>query len=215
MPPPFYDKDGITIYCGDCVEILKSFSDASFALVHTDPPFGVGNFIQVTGRIMGRGKHRGVPVSWNNCVPPKTAFDEIRRIGRDRIIWGANFFNCFEPDGGAIVWLKNQRMPNFSKADIASCTYFKKTETVEVPWTNFTATHKTESDHPCERPVQLYRWCLNYIPRAASGDVLDPFMGSGTTLVAAKLEGRRAVGIEIEEEYCEDAVRRLAQGVLF
>lgn len=139
----------------------------------------------------------------------------MRRVSSHRIIWGANFFNCFEPLGGAIVWIKEQAMPNFSKADIASCTYFKKTETVTVTWTNFTATHQATSDHPCERPVALYRWALNYIPPARAGLVLDPFMGSGTTLRAAKDLGRKAIGIEIEERYCEIAARRMAQEVLF
>lgn len=196
------------------MDVLPTLGDASVSLVHTDPPFGMGNFVQTTGRIAGRGKNRGRAVDWNDATPPQEVFDEIRRIGRHRIIWGANFFNCFEPDGGAIVWIKNQKMPNFSKADIASCTHFKKTETITVPWTNFTVTHEAETDHPCERPVLLYRWCLNYIPPAQSGLVLDPFMGSGTTLVAAKMEGRPAIGIEINERDCEAAANRLAQGVL-
>lgn len=212
---PYYEKDGITIYHGDCLDVMKSFGARQFSLVHTDPPFGMGNFVQTTGRIMGRGKNRGREVTWNDAPPPMDIFREIRRVSLHRIIWGANFFNCFEPDGGAIVWLKGQKMPNFSKADIASCTHFKKTETVSVQWTNFTVAQKAETDHPCERPVSLYRWCLNYIPAARQGAVLDPFMGSGTTLVAAKMEGRDAVGIEREERYCEAAVRRLSQGVLF
>ena len=66
--------------------------------------------------------------------------------------------------------------------------------------------------HPAEKPVHLMRWCVKHSPL---GVVLDPFMGSGTTLVAAKLEGRKAVGIELEERYCEIAAKRLAQGVLF
>jgi site-specific DNA-methyltransferase (adenine-specific) len=214
-PRPYYQRDGITIYHGDCLEVMQGFSDGEFALVHTDPPFGMGNFVQTTGRIMGRGANRGRSVSWNDAPPPMAVFEQIRRVGRHRIIWGANFFNCFEPAGGAIVWLKGQKMPNFSKADIASCTHFKKTETVSVQWTNFTVAQKAETDHPCERPVSLYRWCLNYIPGAREGTVLDPFMGSGTTLVAARLEGRDAVGIEAEERYCEIAAKRLSQGVLF
>lgn len=209
---PYYDEGGVTIYHGDCREIMPLLDPV--ALVHTDPPFGMGNFVQTSGRINGRGKNRGVAVPWNDRTPDECVFDQIRRMAPHRIIWGANFFNCFEKAGGAIVWIKNQKMPNFSKADIASCTHFKKTETVTVPWTNFTVTHEAESDHPCERPVSLYRWCLTYIPGAREGPVLDPFMGSGTTLVAAKIEGRRAIGIEIEERYCEIAANRLHQGVL-
>jgi site-specific DNA-methyltransferase (adenine-specific)/modification methylase len=210
---PYYKDGHCEIYHGDCLEIMPTLG--KFELVLTDPPFGVGNFVQTTGRINGRGKNRGVAVEWNDSAPSSLVFDEIRRVSLHRIIWGANFFNCFEPTCGAIVWIKNQKMPNFSKADIASCTHYKKTETITIPWTNFTVAHKAETDHPCERPVDLYRWCLNYLPPARLGRVLDPFMGSGTTLLAAKLEGRKAVGIELEEKYCEVAAERLRQGVLF
>ncbi|MDQ1291950.1 MAG: hypothetical protein QG615_1760 [Nitrospirota bacterium] len=211
---PYYQDDAVTIYHGDCREVLPTIGGGAVSLLHTDPPFGVGNFVQTTGRLNGRGANKGSAVTWNDSGPSAEVFAEMRRVSVHRIIWGANFFNCFEPAGGAIVWLKEQAMPNFSKADIASCTHFKKTETVTVPWTNFTVTHKAQSDHPCERPVNLYRWALNYIPPARTGLVLDPFMGSGTTLRAAKDLGRKAIGIEIDEKYCEIAARRMAQEVI-
>lgn len=213
---PYYEdtKAGIVIYHADCRDVLPGLADRSVELLHTDPPFGVGNFVQVTGRIMGRGTNRGRSVTWNDAAPSADVFAEMKRVSLHRIIWGANFFNCFEPEGGSIVWLKEQAMPNFSKADIASCTHFKKTETVTVPWTNFAAAHSAQTDHPCERPIELYRWALNYIPPARTGLVLDPFMGSGTTLRAAKDLGRKAIGIEIEERYCEIAAKRLSQEVL-
>jgi DNA modification methylase len=207
---PYYDHAGIVIYHGDCREILPTLPKCDLLL--TDPPFGVGNFVQVTGRLMGRGKNRGVPVEWNESPPSAAMFDLFREKSVHRIIWGANFFNCFEDKGGAIIWVKRQSMPNFSKADIASCTHYQKTEIIEIPWTNFTVTHQAESDHPCERPVALYRWCIQYIPYDMQ-TIIDPFMGSGTTLVAAKNLGRKAIGIEIEEKYCEIAAKRLSQEV--
>lgn len=70
-----------------------------------------------------------------------------------------------------------------------------------------------EKGHVAEKPLEVLHWAMQVLPADAS--VLDPFMGSGTTLVAAKMEGRRAIGIEIEERYCEIAAKRLAQGVLF
>jgi len=65
--------------------------------------------------------------------------------------------------------------------------------------------------HPNQKPLQLFSWCIGLFKSA--GAILDPFMGSGTTLVAAKLSGRKAIGIEIEEKYCEIAVKRLEQKV--
>ena len=143
-----------TLYHGDCMDILPTLGKVD--AVVTDPPFGVGNFVQCTGNI------RGDSVTWNDNIPDIAFFDLIKTISKNRIIWGANFFNCFEENGGAIVWVKNQPMPNFSKADIASCSHNKKTEVFTYTWTNFTATHQKKSEHPCERPVQLYEWCINY-----------------------------------------------------
>ena len=194
------------LYLGDCLEILPTLGNVD--AVVTDPPFGVGNFIQTTGRIRGRGASRGRPVSWNDAPPCPEFFRLVRQMSRHRIIWGANFFNCFEDRGGAIVWVKDQHMPNFSKADIASCTHFQKTEIVEIPWTNYTVARLAESDHPCERPVALYKWCIQYLP-ADCGTVLDPFMGSGTTGVACAKLGRKFIGIEIEPKYFDIACKRI------
>lgn len=200
------ENPDLVILHGDCLEILPLLPKVD--LVVTDPPFGVGNFVQTTGNIRGRGPKHGKRVDWNDSIPPKEFFGLVKQISKHRIIWGANFFNCFEEDGGAIIWLKEQMMPNFSKADIASCTHYKKTELIKIPWTNFTVTHKAESDHPCERPTSLYVWCINYLP-VNKDLILDPFLGSGTTLVACKELNRNGIGIEISEKYCEIAKKRL------
>lgn len=202
MIEPYYSHAGITIYHGDCLEIMPHLEPVD--LVLTDPPFGIGNFIQVTGNI------RGKKVEWNDKPPKKIIFEILKNKSTNQIIWGANYFNCFDENGGAIIWIKNQPMPDFSKAEIASCSFHKKTEIYEQTWTNFVNTKKTR--HPCERPIKLYKWCIETYTHT-DDLILDPFMGSGTTLVAAKELGRKAIGIEIEEKYCEIAVRRLSQEV--
>jgi len=202
MIEPYYNEDGITIYNADCRDVLPQLERVD--LVLTDPPFGVGNFVQVTGNV------RGAKVTWNDAPPDSSMFETLRGMSANRIIWGANYFNCFEPKGGAIVWIKNQPMPDFSKADIASCSFHTKVEVYTQTWTNFVNTKTTE--HPCERPLSLYVWCLKKYAKTGE-TILDPFMGSGTTLVAAKREGRQATGIEINERYCEAAAKRLSQQV--
>ena len=108
-------------------------------------------------------------------------------------------------------------MPNFSKADIASCTHFQKTEIVRIPWTNYTVARLAQSDHPCERPVALYQWCVCYLPNITS--VIDPYMGSGSCGVACATLDRTFVGIEREPKYfdiaCERIAAAYAQGRLF
>jgi site-specific DNA-methyltransferase (adenine-specific)/modification methylase len=188
-----------TLYLGDCLQIMPTLGKVD--AVVTDPPFGVGNFVQNTGNI------RGEKVEWNNNTPNKKVFDVIKNISTHRIIWGANYFNCFEENGGAIVWIKNQPMPNFSKCEIASCSHLKKTEVFNITWTNFVNTK--ESNHPCERPSSLYEMCINYLPYSET--ILDPFMGSGTTGVACANLGRKFIGVELEERYFDIACKRIDQ----
>jgi hypothetical protein len=167
--------------------------------VVTDPPFGVGNFVQITGSL------RGEEVTWNDAPPPVDLFNLLKEKSTHRIIWGANYFNCFEKNGGAIVWVKDQTLPNFSKCDIASSSHLKKTEIVKITWSGFRA--NKESNHPCERPVDLYRWCIEYLPYSET--ILDPFMGSGTTGVACVKLGRKFIGIEIEPKYFDISCERI------
>ena len=198
-----------TLYLADCMEVLPTLPKVDAVI--TDPPFGVGNFVQTSGNVRGRGDFRGLSVEWNELPPPPEFFDLVKRISKHRIIWGANFFNCFEDKGGAIIWDKAQPMPNFSKADIASCTHFQKTEIVRIPWTNFNVAREAETSHQCERPVALYEWCINYIPNVQS--VLDPFLGSGSCGVAALRTGRKFIGIEREPKYFEIACKRIQNAV--
>ena len=195
-----------TLYLGDCRDILPILPKVDAVI--TDPPFGVGNFVQTTGRKMGRGENKGHAVTWNASGPAPEVFALLREKSKHRIIWGANFFNCFEEKGGAIIWDKAQSMPNFSKADIASCTHFQKTEIVRIPWTNFTVRHRAETDHPCERPVELYEWCIRYLPGKISS-VMDAYLGSGSCAVAAMRQGCSFIGIEREPKYFDIACRRI------
>lgn len=199
---PYYEHAGITIYHGDCLEVLPHLDPVD--LILTDPPFGIGNFVQTTGNV------RGEAVKWNNTTPGGDVFRLIRDKSAHRIIWGANYFNCFE-GCGALVWNKNQPMPNFSKAEIASVSWGNKIELIDLTWTNYVNTKDT--CHPCERPIALYKWCITQVPTAVNR-ILDPFMGSGSVLRAAKDAGIKATGIEIEEKYCEIAAKRLQQEVL-
>jgi len=195
-----------TLYLGDCLEILPTLAPVDAVI--TDPPFGVGNFVQVSGRLGGRGSGVGKAVEWNDAPPVPEFFRLIQKMSKHRIVWGANFFNCFEDRGGAIVWDKCQKMPNFSKADIASCTHFQKTEIVRIPWTNFTVAHEAVTDHPCERPIALYEWCIKYLPSDVVS-IMDPYMGSGTTGAACTNLGKTFVGIERDPRFFDMACVRI------
>lgn len=187
----------------DNMELMARYEDNYFDLAIVDPPFGIGNFVQQTGN------KRGKKVDWNNSTPDKSYFDELRRVSKHRIIFGANYYNCFDGKGGAIVWVKNQPMPDFSKCVIASCSMHKKTEIYTQSWTNFSAKGRS-GIHPCEMPVQLYEWILmNY---AQEGDkILDTHLGSGSIAIACHNLGYNLTACELDKEYYEEAIKRIEQ----
>ena len=191
----------INIYNQDCLEAMKAMPDKVYDLAIVDPPFGIGNFVQVGGNV------RGDAVDWNDSTPPQEYFDQLKRVSKNRIIFGANYYNCFEEKGGAIVWIKNQPMPNFSKAVIASCSFHKKIEIYTQTWTNFVHKGRT-TDHPCEMPVSIYEWILdNY---AKEGDkILDTHLGSGSIAIACHNRGFDLTAYEIDEEYFEATSKRI------
>jgi site-specific DNA-methyltransferase (adenine-specific) len=191
----------INLHNKDCMVALKQMRDNEFDLAIVDPPFGIGNFVQTN--------NRGKKVEWNNSAPNKEYFNELKRVSKERIIFGANYYNCFEENGGAIVWVKNQPMPNFSKCVIASCSMHKKIEMYNQTWTNFVSKGR-RGIHPCEMPVQLYEWLLmNY---AKEGDkILDTHLGSGSIAIACHNLRFDLEGYELDKEYFDAAKKRLEQ----
>lgn len=190
------------LYNMDCMEGMKQFPDKYFDLAIVDPPYGIGNFVQVTGNV------RGEKVTWNDSIPPKEYFIELERVSKERIIWGANYFNCFDEKGGAIVWYK-QIPPesNLSECEIASYSRLKRVGFVHIKWQNINRNEKTI--HPCQKPVALYRWLLqNY---AKQGDkILDTHVGSASSLIACYQMNFDYIGFEIDKEYFEKAQKRIA-----
>ena len=185
----------------DNLDLMSRYQDNHFDLAIVDPPFGIGNFVQTN--------NRGSEVKWNNNIPSEIYFNELKRVSRNRIIFGANYYNCFEENGGAIVWVKNQPMPNFSKCVIASCSLHKKIEMYNQTWTNFVAKDR-RGIHPCEMPVSLYEWILmNY---AKEGDkILDTHLGSVSIAIACHNLGYDLTACELDKEYFESAIKRIEQ----
>ncbi len=199
---PYYEQDGITIYHGDCREVLPT---VTADVVVTDPPYGVlsENGSAATRR-SGGNQDNGV-MAWD-IAPDADALTLILRIGRAHAIWGGCHL-ALPPTLGYLVWDKQIDGLNFGE--------------VEYCWTDLRFAprifrHRAVGidggkQHPTQKPIALMRWCLQFLP---DGTVLDPYMGSGTTLIAAKCQNRLAIGIEREERYCEIAANRLSQGVL-
>ena len=216
LPTPYYDKDGITIYCADCRSILPFLEPVD--LVLTDPPYGIG--ADNPRGNTGKNKHilqRTYPsTNWDSVRGDVAAINHARQVSQDQVIWGGNYFADVLPASGAwFVWDKDNGENRYADCEMAWTSRDAAARLFRWKWHGFLqepGAEKEDRQHPTQKPLKLMTWCLSFFPKAET--ILDPFMGSGTTLVAAKLLGKKAIGIEISEEYCRIAVERLAQGVM-
>jgi DNA modification methylase len=207
---PYYQDSAVTIYHGDCREILPELLKVD--LILTDPPYGIGAY--------SAGSMGGGVLAKQSCFEATTwdstpaAVEHIIPRGRAVIIWGGNYFGL-PPSPGWLVWDKRNGANFFADCELAWTNLQIAVRLISYRWQGMLQENMAEKDvrlHPTQKPIAVMAWCIRL-----AGDIrtiLDPFMGSGTTLRAAKDLGRKAIGIEIEERYCEIAARRMAQEVL-
>ncbi len=147
--------------------------------------------------------------------PPQSNHLELAISKSDRaIVWGGNYFGlpaskCW------LVWDKDNGKNDYADCELAWTNLDMAVRRIKYRWMGMLQQNMSEKEvryHPTQKPVPVIGWCLGWVPDAKT--ILDPWMGSGTTLVAAKLAGLKATGIEINEEYCKAAVERLRQGIL-
>ena len=219
---PYYEQDGTTIYHGDCVDVLL-YLQPDYVLI-TDPPYGVGLGIKKDKR---KGKH-GLRKSsyandldtyevWREHVPAR--LDQcLSRAKRGCVFTGPHIKEQPKPDaiGGIFCPAGSGRHSWGFKTFLPVLFYGKAprlNEGAKQPNTIHSNLRAESNGHPCPKPLAWMKWLITLATEP--GDiVLDPFMGSGTTLRAAKDLGLKAIGIEIEEKYCEIAAKRLSQAVL-
>ena len=210
MIKPYYDHAGITIYHGDCRDILPLLDPVD--LVLTDPPYGINHPTDYKARRRGNlASCSNYPAVYGDDEP----FDPSPFLKTPCVLWGANYFADRLPtSSGWLVWDK-KRPHDLDQAtvELAWTNFVKGARIFRFMWNGMLRDGKDYLCHPTQKPTELMKWVLT-LKWTPSGTILDPFMGSGTTLVAAKQLGRKAIGIEIEEKYCEIAVKRLAQEVL-
>jgi len=209
LPVPYYERDGITIYCADCRDVLPHLPPVD--LVLTDPPYNVG-IAYGDGTDDGRIDYAGWCKEW---------FEQCRRMAtRVAVTPGVanvGLWHQLEQPTWIMAWHK--------PAAMGRCTVgFNNWEPILLygkppsrPTSDVVVApiipDQSVEGHPCPKPL---RWASKLIAVLSDNDgvILDPFMGSGTTLRAALDLNRKAIGIEIEERYCEIAVKRLQQSVM-
>ena len=211
-PTPFYEDGSVTIYHGDCREILAALS-GKFAIV-SDPPYGIK--INTNNAMGPRGKTKVDGKRFSEVFGNDEPFDPGHLMDFDHVLlWGANHYCQKLPHNGRwLVWDKRCGViPTRNQADceMAWVNTYGAARVFRHIWDGMVKDSERGEPrvHPTQKPVQLMQWCLEFIP----GDyiIVDPYMGGGTTLKACKELGRRAIGIEMMEEYCHAAVKRLKQ----
>ena len=197
-----------TIINDDCMNILKQLPDKCIDLVLTDPPYGLKRHERGSLRIDNTSENG---LEWDR-KPTQEMFNEIFRVSKNQIIWGANNFTLPESEY-FLIWNKCQTVDNFASAELAYTN-------MQIPAKVFTYTiHKVMQErkeqggkeHPTQKPVNLMEWCIR-ISEKFIGDnpiILDCFSGSGTTAVACHNLKRRFICIEKDYDYWKASVERL------
>jgi DNA modification methylase len=201
---PYYQDDAVTLYCGNCREILPRLG--RFDLLLTDPPYGIGEDGGAQ-RTRGSKRKNGPKLGWDSSRPLAEVFDAMLDVTSSQVIWGGNYFADMLPASRGWLYWEKLMGGDFSDGELA----WTSRDAVLKQFTK--AKQTSERLHPTQKPLAVIRWCVSFFPDAET--ILDPFAGSGTTGVAAKLEGCKATLIELDERYCEIAANRLTQQVLF
>lgn len=210
---PYYQESGITIYHGDCREILPTLEPVD--LVLTDPPYGIGESSKRHESRSKLCKAGGYGQSdWDDKPIPDDLMRIILTAGRYQVVFGGNYYRM-EPTSCILVWDKDNFGTDFADCELAWTNFKKAVRKIKFRWSGMLQENMKEKEvrfHPTQKPVPVMKWAIEQCPINAES-IIDPFMGSGTTLRAAKDLGRKAIGIEIEEKYCEIAAKRLQQEV--
>lgn len=182
---------------GDCMEIIPLLDKVD--AVVTDPPYGIN-----AGRGIGRSDRLRCKDNEREWDVVAVDVAHILALNIPTVIWGGNYFNL-PPTRGYLIWDKNN-----SGRDFADC---------ELAWTNQDSNARMKTLrpmnmdggklHPTQKPISIMKWCIDYLPYAET--ILDCYMGSGSTLVACAKMGRKGIGIELDEDYFNIAVKRIQE----
>lgn len=209
----------------DCVEYMKTVPDKFFDLAIVDVPYGLK--MAARGNV---GSERGFNKSgtktytiqrykksdWDSAAPEEAYFEELFRVSKNQIVWGANHFISKIPLDSPcwIVWDKD-KSGNYADCELAWTSFSTAVKKVKIRWNGMlhpNMERKQQRIHPTEKPYQLYQWLLlNYA--AITDKILDTHLGSGSSAIAAHKLGFDFVGCEIDKDYYEAAVKRYKKEV--
>lgn len=205
---------GIEIYQGDCFELLTVLGDKSSDVAITDPPYGIEESHKKNSSRVNLAPTRDYGENeWDSQRVEQRYFDQIRRVAKEQVIFGGNYYTDYLPPSSAwIVWDK-LNSGDFADCELAWTSYKRAVRKFSYLWNGFQKQKPEERFHLTQKPLALMTWIVeNY--SAPGAVILDPFMGSGTTGVAAVRQGRQFIGVERKELYYEIAKRRISAALL-
>jgi site-specific DNA-methyltransferase (adenine-specific) len=209
----------VTLHMGDCLDVMRGIEAGSISAVVTDPPWGIDADTDYTRFSGGLSDHRnfgeGIDGDAESFDPsPWLEFPKVA-------LWGANCFSNRLPIGKWLVWLKkrsNQIGTFMSDAELCWVKYRKCPRRApgvylkEHIWHGFDRqSERGGTLHPTQKPVAVMQWCIEHLGLEPGSTILDPYMGSGTTGIAALRCGMNFIGIEQHEPYFRIAERRIAR----
>lgn len=187
----------------DCLEVMARYPSGYFDLAIVDPPYGIGRDGGETGKNWKQYEKKG----WDTAAPGEEYFNELFRVSKHQIIWGANYYPQFlKPSMGWIFWDKGQKL-TMSDGELAYSSFDRALRSVVI--NRCEINKNTNSFHPTQKPVKLYSWLLhNYADPGQK--ILDTHLGSGSSAIAAHYYGvEEFVGCEIDSDYFNDAIERI------
>jgi DNA modification methylase len=194
--------EGVTLYLGDCREILPTLG--KFDAVVTDPPYGI-NAARTRNSQKNGWRDYDAP-GWDVERPPADLIRQILDAARHAIVWGGNYFtDALPPSSKWLSWDKGQTDFSLADFELAWCSFDGAARRILLPRS---VALQDGKEHPTQKPVEVMRWCIDKLPDG-SLSILDPFMGSGTTGVAAVNLGKDFAGIEMVPKYFDIACRRI------
>lgn len=209
--------DKITITNEDNMLLMARYPDNYFDLAIVDPPYGIDADVKnntdkmQTKKSAAKSKKYGSQL-WDSDIPTDEYFEELKRVSKRQIIWGANYFGLV---GGMIYWHKNVTMPTYSTGELAWVSWMNKLDFVDITWHGMIQHDMSNKEiriHPTQKPVKLYRWLLdNY---AKEGDkILDTYLGSGSIAIACHDYNFELTACELDKEYYDKAIQRIQNHV--
>ena len=208
--------DKIKITNEDNMQLMARYHDNYFDLAIVDPPYGIGfgefnrtNKDSKGNRYKANKYHNN---NWDDSIPKDEYFIELRRVSKNQIVWGGNYFPYLWQNGckGFIFWYKGNPVPNFADGELAWTSFNKVAKQLDFRYYGGLQGNTSAEDkiHPTQKPKELYKWLLdNY---AKQGDkILDTHLGSGSIAIACHDYGFELTACELDSEYYEKSIQRI------